>query len=108
MLDAARQAVLLARGRRREDLDLEDDPLLPALIHLVTVIGEAAKGVSDETRAGAPELPWKDMARMRDRLVHRYFDIDRDILWDTVRLSLPELILMLESALGEAASPSRS
>lgn len=99
MLDAARIAVRAAAGHRREDLDDEEDLLVHGLVRLVTIVGEAANGVGDAARAEIPDIPWPDVVNMRNRLVHGYFDINLDILWATVRTSLPDLILQLERAL---------
>ena len=61
----------------RRDLKTQD-----AVIRNVQIIGEASKKVSLETRAAHPEIPWKDMAGMRDRIVHDYFGVSLDIVWD--------------------------
>ncbi len=63
-----------------------------ALTKLVEIVGEAAKQISSVTRADHPEVPWSAAARMRDRLVHHYFDIDLEILWRTVTEDLPNLV----------------
>jgi uncharacterized protein with HEPN domain len=102
MLDAARRAVRFAAERSRQDLEADDDPLADALVHLVTVIGEAANKVSVEVRRELGEIPWPDVIGMRNRLIHAYFDINRDILWATVQDSLPVLVQSLESALAES------
>jgi uncharacterized protein with HEPN domain len=97
MRDATRQAMEFAAGRSREDLD-QDQMLTLALTKLVEIVGEAAKQVSGESRARYPAVPWSDASRTRDRLVHHYFDIDRDVLWQTVTADLPSLLQVLESA----------
>lgn len=102
MLEAARRAVRLADGRERSDLDNEDDPLGPALVQLVGVVGEAAHKVSGQVRAELHELPWQDIVGMRHRLIHAYFDINYEILWATVKVSLPDLVNSLEAALPES------
>jgi uncharacterized protein with HEPN domain len=99
MLDAARKAVRLAAGRDRDELDAEDNPLPDALVHLISVVGEAANKVSPDTRSKVDGIPWPDVVGMRHRLIHAYFDINLDILWATVQDSLPPLIRWLESAL---------
>ena len=66
-----------------------------ALTKLVEIVGEAAKQVSQPTRQAIPSVPWSAAARMRDRLVHHYFDIDLDVLWATVTDDLPALLDML-------------
>jgi uncharacterized protein with HEPN domain len=101
MLDAARKAVRLAAGRKREDLEAEDEPLPHALVQLISVIGEAAGKVHPATCSEREEIPWPDIVGMRNRLIHAYFDINLDILWATVQDGLPPLIQSLESALAE-------
>ena len=58
----------------------------------LTVIGEASARVSLDTKVAHPEIPWSQMAGMRNRIVHRYFSMDLDILWSVVREDLPVLI----------------
>ena len=99
MLDAARKAVRLAVGRDRQELDDEDDPLPDALVHLISVIGEAASRVSAGTRSKLDGIPWLDVVGMRNRMIHAYFDINLDMLWATVQDSLPSLTRLLEPAL---------
>lgn len=96
MLDAARQAIAFAHGRSRTDLD-KDLLLSLALTRLVEIVGEAAKNVSAETAAAFPSVPWRAIAGTRDRLVHAYFDVDFDRLWQIVAVDLPSLVAMLES-----------
>ena len=96
MVDAAKQAVAFAHGRSRADLD-KDLQLSLALTRLVEIVGEAAKNVSAETAAAFPSVPWRAIAGTRDRLVHAYFDVDFDRLWQIVAVDLPSLVAMLES-----------
>jgi uncharacterized protein with HEPN domain len=70
----------------REDLKTQD-----AVVRNLQVIGEAAKKVSAATRAAHPEIPWKSMAGMRDRVVHDYFGVSIEIVWDVVKNHLPAL-----------------
>jgi uncharacterized protein with HEPN domain len=97
MLDAARQALAFVKGRSRVDLD-RDEQLALALTRLVEIIGEAAKNVSAETRDRIPQIPWRAIAGTRDRLVHAYFDVDLDRLWQIVAADLPPLVEALEGA----------
>jgi len=101
MLDAARKATRLSAGRDRQALDAEDEPLADALVHLISVVGEAANKVSSDTCSELVRIPWPNVVGMRNRLIHAYFDINLDILWATVQDSLPPLIQALESALAE-------
>lgn len=98
MLDAARQAVGFAKGRQRGDLE-RDVQLALALTRLVEIIGEAAKNVSAEERDRIPQVPWRSIAGTRDRLVHAYFDVDLDLLWQIVAVDLPPLVVAIEAAL---------
>lgn len=88
-------AVRYAVGRSRVDLET-DDLLRLGLTKLVEIVGEAAKQVTEATRALHPSVPWSAAARMRDRLVHHYFDIDLDVLWSTVTEDLPALLSLVQ------------
>lgn len=74
-----------------------DRQLVLSLVKEVEIIGEAAYQLSRETRASMPEAPWEDIIGMRHRLVHTYFDINLDILWQTIEQDLPALIPVLEA-----------
>ena len=87
ILDAARQAIAFVQRRSRRDLDT--DPMLClSLVRLLEIIGEAARGISGPFRAAHPEVAWNKMAGMRDRLIHGYFDVNLDIVWETVTQDL--------------------
>ena len=100
MLDAARKAVNLLRGRKREDLD-GDETLTLALTRLLEVLGEAAKAVSPDTKRRAPDIAWKAIAGTRDKLIHGYFDVDLNIVWAIVTNDLPPLIATLQQLISE-------
>jgi uncharacterized protein with HEPN domain len=91
LIEAAEKAVAYAAERDRKALD-EDELLRLGLTKLVEIVGEAAKHVSDSLKAKHPDVPWSEAARMRDRLIHHYFDINRDVLWQTVTVDLPALL----------------
>lgn len=98
ILDAAREAVSFAEGRRREDLD-NDRKLNLSLVRLLEVVGEGARAISTEFRVAHPELPWKKMVGMRDRLIHGYYDVNLNVVWETTTEDLPALIAQLERIL---------
>lgn len=98
MFDYAREAVDMIAGRARADLS-KDRMLELALIRLVEVVGEAAGRVSQARQADFPGIPWREVAGMRNRLIHGYDSIDLDVIWDTVELDLPPLIIQLEKIL---------
>lgn len=91
MREAAEKAVRLAGAHDRSDLET-DEVLRLAMTKLVEIVGEAAKQVSDDARLEHSHVPWSAAARMRDRLVHHYFDINLDVLWRTVTEELPPLV----------------
>ena len=101
MLDAAREAVSFAAGKNRGDLDTDRMRVL-ALVKEIEIIGEAAFKVSQECRQKCPSIPWPDIIGMRHRLIHAYFDVDLDIVWDTVTNELPALITVLQQLLSRA------
>jgi uncharacterized protein with HEPN domain len=78
-----------------------DELTQTAVIRWIEVIGEAARGVSAELRAGHPELPWRQMVAMRNVLIHGYFDIDVDLVWSVVQNDLPKLAAQVRSIVDE-------
>ena len=98
MLDAAREALSFIQGRSRAELD-ENRMLVLSLVKEVEIVGEAAYKVSAATRESLPSIPWADVIGMRHRLIHAYFDINLDVLWQTLVEDLPELVSVIESAL---------
>ena len=99
MLDAAGKAVAFTSGKTREDLE-SDEVLALALVRLLEVIGEASKGVSEELRGRYPGVKWRAIAATRDRLIHGYFDVDQDIVWQIVTVDLLPLVDSLKIILG--------
>jgi uncharacterized protein with HEPN domain len=98
MLHASREAVELIQNTRREDLDT-DRKLNLSLTRLLEIIGEAANGMSSEFKESYPNLPWRGVISMRNRLIHGYFDINLDVVWRTVKEDLPDLIIKLEEVM---------
>jgi uncharacterized protein with HEPN domain len=107
MLDAAREARSFVVGKTRSELD-RDRLLQLGLTRLIEIVGEAAGQVSDETRRLQPTIPWSKIVGMRNRLIHAYFAVNLDILWDTVILELPTLIGQLEALLAAEEAPGDS
>jgi uncharacterized protein with HEPN domain len=98
MLDMTRRAVQAIESKSKAQYDA-DDILRLGLTHLVQVIGEAARKVSDEFRLQHPEIPWRNIVGMRHRIVHDYMSVDEDILWQVVTDDLPSLLPQLEHLL---------
>jgi uncharacterized protein with HEPN domain len=72
-----------------------------AVVRALEVIGEAAKQVTAEIRDRHPDVPWKQMAGMRDRLIHGYFGVDANIVWATATKLIPELLPLIGNAIAE-------
>lgn len=75
----------------------EDNLTQDAVIRQLEIIGEATKRISPALRDINPDVPWQDMAGMRDILIHNYIDVDTDIVWKTASESIPELKKLLKN-----------
>jgi uncharacterized protein with HEPN domain len=95
MLDYAHKATSFLGDVSRDVLE-SNEVLILALVKAIEIIGEAASRISLETRAALPQVPWKAITGMRNRIVHDYRNIDSRIVWDTVTDDLPALIVELE------------
>jgi uncharacterized protein with HEPN domain len=94
MIVAPEKVARFVAGRQRHDLDI-DDMLQFACIRGIEIIGEAAANVSPGACDTYPEVPWRKMVGMRNRLVHAYFEIDLDVVWKTATEELPLLLPIL-------------
>ncbi|MBU4245953.1 MAG: DUF86 domain-containing protein [Nanoarchaeota archaeon] len=65
--------------------------LRDGIVRQIEIIGEATKNLSDNMRKKYPDIPWKDMAGMRDKLIHSYFGVDFDAVWETAENDIPTL-----------------
>ena len=83
-----------------EKKGFERDELLQAwFVRNLQIIGEAARGIPEEVRALAPQIPWHQIAGMRNVLVHGYFEIDTDLVWDAATRDVPALKPAIEQLL---------
>jgi uncharacterized protein with HEPN domain len=98
MLDHAIEAVEMARGRTRADINT-DRQLNLSLARLLEIVGEAAARVSEQTRERFADIPWPEIVSLRNRLIHGYDEVDFDILWEIIHSDLPRLITRLEKIL---------
>jgi uncharacterized protein with HEPN domain len=94
MIEACESVQRFIQGRRRLDFE-SDQMLLFAVVRAIEVLGEAAGKVSEDTRSACPEIPWPEITNMRNRLIHGYFDIDIDIVWNTASIEIPALLVDL-------------
>ncbi len=87
------------------DLDqfIHDDRTSSAVIRKFEIIGEASKYIPNDIRNQFPLIPWKDMAGMRDVLIHAYFGIDHQLVWDSVKKEIPGMKTLLKTMLADLA-----
>lgn len=94
MVLAATKAVSFTEGMSFADFARDERTVFSAT-KAVEIVGEAAAQVSRDTRQAHPDIPWRDIIAMRNRLVHAYFEINLELVWRTVRHDLPDLIARL-------------
>ena len=90
ILDECNYITAVSKGKSLEEL-LEDETMKRALTRSIEIIGEAVKKLDDEFKAKQPHIEWKKIARSRDRIIHHYFGIDYDIIWQIITEKIPPL-----------------
>lgn len=78
---------------------LRDKKTQDAVVRNLEIVGEAAKNISEELKGKYPQVPWKDLSGVRDKLIHHYFGVNFDVVWDIVKEELPEVLSQLEEIL---------
>jgi uncharacterized protein with HEPN domain len=104
MLIAARKVENFASGVTWEKFRA-DELLQNAIMHQIQIIGEAARKVSREYKSAHPRISWQSIIGMRNRLVHEYFDIIPERVWDVVQNNISELIRIIEPLVPPDESP---
>ena len=79
----------------------KDEKTNSAVVRKLEIIGEASKNIPDEISKKYPQIPWADMAKMRDKIIHSYFGVDLEIVWKTITQRLPSMKKDLEYVLKE-------
>lgn len=81
-----------------KDKDFNNNELIQdAVIRNIEIIGEATKKISKDLKSQYPEIPWKEMSGMRDKLIHDYFGVDADVVWKTIKDDIPYLKSLIEN-----------
>lgn len=95
---------ILSYTREGREVFYADGKTRDAVVRNIEIIGQAVKGVSDATRALEPDVPWRQMAGMRDKLIHEYFGVDLALVWDVVERDLPSVRPRLEEMVRQLAN----
>ena len=95
ILIAVRQALKFVEGVKKSEFE-DNDLLQSAVMRPLEIIGEAASKISSKMRKVNPQIPWNEMVGMRNRLIHEYFRVNYEAVWDTIQKDLPALILQIE------------
>jgi len=103
MCNAAKEVLEFTEGMEFEEFS-RDRKTVNAVLRSLEVMGEAAKKIPEEVRTKYPEVPWKEIAGMRDKLIHEYHGVDLRIVWKTIRGDIPPLLPIFEK-LAKEASP---
>ncbi|PJA26885.1 MAG: hypothetical protein CO189_08460 [candidate division Zixibacteria bacterium CG_4_9_14_3_um_filter_46_8] len=95
IVEAARLALDYVSEKSPNDFHA-DTQCQDAVIRRIEIMGEAARRVSEETRAAHPEIPWNEIVGMRNIVIHKYDGVDLVIVWETIRNKIPPLVKELE------------
>jgi uncharacterized protein with HEPN domain len=98
ILEAIRKIEKYTAGLTIEDF-LRDEKTVDAVIRNFEIIGEAVKHIPRDIRGKYPDIPWKVMAGMRNKLIHEYFGIRYDVVWDTIKKRFPDVRPLMEEVL---------
>ena len=101
MVQACERILVFASGVSDDELMRHDRPIRGAVLHELIVLGEAAKHVDERRAARFPDIPWADIAGMRDKLVHYYHGVDEVLVLSAVRSSVPTILPLLRAMLSE-------
>ncbi len=95
ILKATRQIISYSEDIKKQDLQ-QDDEKQAAILYRMIIVGEATKRLSAEFRQQYPMIPWREMAGLRDVVIHDYDELDFDILWNVIQVNLPEILPQLQ------------
>jgi uncharacterized protein with HEPN domain len=96
ILTGIQQVLQYTQGLKRENLQ-QDGEKQAAILYRLIVIGEATKRLSNQFREQHPNIPWRQMAGLRDVVIHDYDELDFDILWNVIQVNLPDILPQLQA-----------
>ena len=94
IFSAIEKVELFTQGMDMEGF-VEDEKTVFAVVRALEIIGEAAKKIPVQVRDRYPDVPWQEMAGIRDKLIHEYFGVKLEVVWNTVEKDLPELKIFI-------------
>ena len=100
ILDAMSKAEILLEGFTFEQFEVDFRTNF-AVVRALEIVGEATKRLPDSLRQKYPDIPWRGMAGMRDRIIHAYDTVDLEIVWDVVKKDIPEITPRLQKILSD-------
>lgn len=98
VLEAMSRVLRYVEGMSFEDF-MQDIRTQDAVVRNIEIIGEATKHLSISCRRRFPQIPWKEMAGMRDKLIHHYFGVNYDVVWTVATEEIPQLVPIIAEAL---------
>jgi len=98
IFDSIKETKEFIKGMEFEDF-VEDRKTINAVVRSLEVIGEATKNIPDSLREKYPQIPWKRMTGMRDKLIHEYWGVDLEIVWEVINNELPSVKPLIQKVL---------